>query len=285
MGATTAPLSLFAGCLAGRTYKTKLNVSYMRLITLNIWGGKLLEPLLEFVKTHAKDTDIFCFQEMSSFASDVPPVYSIYRTDTMTDFTNALPEFRAYFDPFQEINRSNEPNMDQGKFSLGNAIFIRSDIKVNHNGHIFIHKHKNAWTGDPEPLPRNLQHIHISNGNQDYTIANFHGLRIKDYGKGDHPGRLEQSKNIIEFLETVSGKKVLVGDMNLNPDTESMKILEQGMINLIKEHGITSTRSRFYEKPGKFADYILVSLDVRVKKFTFMRDEVSDHLPLLLEFD
>ena len=257
----------------------------MSLITLNIWGGKLLELLLEFVKTQAKNTDIFCFQEMSSFASDVPPVYSIYRTDTMTDFTNALPEFQVYFDPFQEINRSNEPNIGQGNFSLGNAIFIRKDIKVNHNGYIFIHRHKNAWTGDPEPLPRNLQHIHISNSSKNYTIANFHGLRIRDYGKGDHPSRLEQSKNIIEFIKTVSGKKVLVGDMNLNPDTESMKILEQGMINLIKEHGATSTRSRFYEKPGKFADYILASPDVRVKKFTVMQNEVSDHLPLLLEFD
>ena len=36
----------------------------MKLITLNTWGGKLLNPLLEFVRKYSQDVDIFCFQEM-----------------------------------------------------------------------------------------------------------------------------------------------------------------------------------------------------------------------------
>ena len=34
----------------------------MKLITLNIWGGYIKEPLLKFIATH-QDIDIFCFQE------------------------------------------------------------------------------------------------------------------------------------------------------------------------------------------------------------------------------
>ncbi len=57
------------------------------------------------------------------------------------------------------------------------------------------------------------------------------------------------------------------------------------MRNLIKEHGITSTRSHHYTKPVKFADYAIVSKDLDVIKFEVLQDPVSDHLPLLLEFN
>ncbi len=36
----------------------------MKIITLNIWGGKVFEPLMNFFKEHAEDTDIFCLQEV-----------------------------------------------------------------------------------------------------------------------------------------------------------------------------------------------------------------------------
>ena len=35
----------------------------MKLITLNIWGGHVLEPLLNFMVSH-HDVDIFCLQEV-----------------------------------------------------------------------------------------------------------------------------------------------------------------------------------------------------------------------------
>ncbi|MGL6035657.1 MAG: hypothetical protein ACRC0B_00600 [Legionella sp.] len=35
----------------------------MKLITLNIWGGYIRNPLLEFIHEH-KDIDIFCLQEV-----------------------------------------------------------------------------------------------------------------------------------------------------------------------------------------------------------------------------
>jgi endonuclease/exonuclease/phosphatase family metal-dependent hydrolase len=82
----------------------------------------------------------------------------------------------------------------------------------------------------------------------------------------------------------VPPSRILCGDFNLLPNTDSLTILEQGMRNLIKEYPVTSTRSRFYEKPDKFADYILVSPEVVVEDFQVLDEAVSDHLPLLLEF-
>ena len=56
------------------------------------------------------------------------------------------------------------------------------------------------------------------------------------------------------------------------------------MRNLIKENNITSTRSSHYEKDVKFADYILVSRDIKIRTFEVLKDIVSDHLPLFLDF-
>lgn len=56
------------------------------------------------------------------------------------------------------------------------------------------------------------------------------------------------------------------------------------MNNLVKEYKVTSTRTSYYPKQEKFADYIFTSPDVAVKSFAVLQDEVSDHSPLLVEF-
>jgi len=62
-------------------------------------------------------------------------------------------------------------------------------------------------------------------------------------------------------------------------------MLETSMRNLVKEYKVATTRSHFYAKEHKFADYILVSSEIDVKKFEVIQEVVSDHLPLILEFD
>lgn len=117
------------------------------------------------------------------------------------------------------------------------------------------------------------------------TLINFHGL-WNGHGKLDTEDRLKQSLKVRKFLDGLNAKRsVLMGDFNLLPDTESLAILEKGMKNLIKDYGITSTRSHYYKKEIKFADYALVSPDINIKKFEVLQDTVSDHLPLLLEFN
>ncbi len=57
------------------------------------------------------------------------------------------------------------------------------------------------------------------------------------------------------------------------------------MRNLNSEYHITSTRSSLYTKEIKFADYILVSPEIEIINLQALKEEVSDHLPLELEFN
>ena len=88
-----------------------------------------------------------------------------------------------------------------------------------------------------------------------------------------------------------------MGDLNLNPDTESIRMIEEaGYRNLIAKHDIKTTRGEMNRKlhpewaGGKygyqeFADYTFVSKKVSVTGFEVPEAEVSDHLPMILEID
>ena len=57
-----------------------------------------------------------------------------------------------------------------------------------------------------------------------------------------------------------------------------------GLYDLVAATGVAGTRTSFYAKPGRFADYMLVNAAVPVRRFEVVSaPEVSDHCPLLLE--
>lgn len=269
----------------------------MKLETLNIWGGRVYEPLTQHIKHQSHQVDIFCFQEVyhtplqriytreitddsgsSPVANEIPARADIYQR-----IVDVLPDFKGYY-------RSAQRGLDyKGRVDyelyFGLAMFLRNGIDVKEEGEIFVYRHKDSEVeGDHTSLGRNLQYVQFNKDGQEFTVANLHGL-WNGGGKGDAPERLEQSKKVKAFLERIEGPKILCGDFNLLPTTESITILEQGMRNLVKDYSITSTRSEFYTKPEKFADYILVSPEVEVRDFRVIQDPVSDHLPLFLEFN
>jgi endonuclease/exonuclease/phosphatase (EEP) superfamily protein YafD len=127
-----------------------------------------------------------------------------------------------------------------------------------------------------------MQWIRVRGG---ITIAHVHGLWVAGT-KDDTPERIEQSQNINAILNRMRGEKILIGDFNLNPDTKSIKLLEGNMRNLVREYGITTTRSELSKaSKGKFADYAFVSAGVKLRKFSVLSAIVSDHLPLCLEIE
>lgn len=128
-----------------------------------------------------------------------------------------------------------------------------------------------------------MQIVTIKVNGKKILIGNLHGFWMP-ISKKDSTHRISQSNNIKQVFDSFKGPRILCGDFNLHPQTKSIKLLEENMKNLIVEHGITSTRSKFHRRKQKFVDYIMVSDDVGVNKFEVMNENVSDHLPLMLEF-
>ena len=243
-------------------------------MTLNIWGGQVFEPLMDFFKKHQEDTDIFCLQEVFN---NPPQIKSRVQTksakeDIYKDIAEVLKDFDGHMAPTQD-----------GEESL--CMFVKKKFGVQEIADHFVYRWRNAMEGnDASTYGINVQYAKFSKDKKNYMVCNLHGHWTPNF-KGDNPARLEQSENIKKLLDNFEGAKILCGDFNVVPDTKSMEILETSMRNLVKEYKVTTTRSHFYTKEHKFADYILVSPEIQVKKFEVIQDVVSDHLPLMLEFD
>jgi endonuclease/exonuclease/phosphatase family metal-dependent hydrolase len=250
----------------------------MKIISLNTWGGKIFEPLIVFLKDNASDTDIFCFQEVLAGGSGQTSrgeMKSLYE-----DISNILINHLGYFSEYGEggYYSENSKNLD---FKYGIAIFVKKEHRQSFVEGITLYDSGKKWT---DYNGRFAAGASIAVNVLDFTIINVHGL-WQGGGKKDTEARLEQSKRIINLASKIKERKIICGDFNLKPDTESIKILEQSTINLVKKFGITSTRSSLYTKPERFADCILVSSNIKVNHFEVLKDEVSDHLPLLLKYE
>ncbi|MGV8168513.1 MAG: endonuclease/exonuclease/phosphatase family protein [Candidatus Nanoarchaeia archaeon] len=253
----------------------------MKLISLNIWGGHEFEALMTFVKEQSKDTDIFCFQEIFDTPTERKIVEKEYRANILSELNSALQEYNIYYVPTHENWGIMEPA--DFEISFGVAMFIKKNIAVKKMETKFIFGDYNIKVNGSHP--RCLQHIQIISSGKEYNILQFHGLWGKGMKKIDNEHRIMQSTKVKEFMDKIKGKKILCGDFNLNPDTESISILEQNMINLIKDKKIVSTRSnKHYEKPTRYADYTIVSPDVEVESFEVPQMDISDHLPMILKF-
>ncbi len=238
-------------------------------MTLNIWGGHIRIPLLDFIKSH-QDIDIFCFQEVYHKSrykiSDDDRDVSL---DIFSELQELLPEHHGFFRPVIENG-------------YGIGMFVKKKIEVLEEGDISIHENPD-YPGHGPTHSRNLQWLKYRLNDATFFILNVHGL-WNGRGKTDTPERIAQSQRIREFMNSLNAPIILCGDFNLRPDTESVKILTKDMNNLIQMHGITSTRTPFYPKEEKYADYVFTSPNINVNTFEVLKDEVSDHSPLLLHF-
>jgi len=250
----------------------------MKLITLNTWAGRLKEPLDTFLKNKMSDTDIFCFQEIFNDLDEETPTDPYVNHEEgnrhiLKEINEILVDFDMYFCPVVEN-------------TYGIAIFLKKDYEVVGSGEVMLYENS---TFDPNnennDHTRKMQWVHIKHGRKDAMIMNVHG-HWDPTGKSDNANRIEQSKVLVDFIKN-SGPvpKILVGDFNLLPDSQSIKMIEGHFTNLISKYKIPTTRTSLYTGDDKHADYVFVSDEVLVEGFEALPDVVSDHVPLALQFD
>lgn len=259
----------------------------MKIIFLNIWGGKVYGPLMEFLRPTPADTDFFCFQEVFDSPEQNRTVSWGGRADIFRSLCDALPDFTPHYSiamhDFDGDHATDFP------LSHGIAIFARNNITIASHGDFLIAGEQWHGPGTSKIFPHKLQYLRFEKDGRPYTLAHLHGVAVPG-DKRDTPERLAQSQKIVDFLASERRENILGGDFNLMPDSESIHMIERAnMRNLIAECNIKDTRGAIahaqYHGSNRqhFADFAFVSPGVRVASFIVPKVEISDHLPLVLE--
>lgn len=228
----------------------------MKVIFFNTWNANIRDGITEFIKEHCRDTDIFCLQEVFE--------------DNKIIYDNLLPNYQNFFAD-KYLNKKN---------AYAQATYVHTEYTVLSSQIMF------------ENLPDSGLGLYtcITRGSKSIHVLNFHGIGHPG-DKLDNPGRVAVSKRIIDFFKDKQGPKIIGGDFNILPDTKSIDMfVEKGFRDLIKDFAIPATRNQlawkqYPETKQYYSDYVFVSPDIKINDFSVPNIEISDHLPLIVDFE
>ena len=265
----------------------------MQIMCLNGWGGKLYDRLLPYLATTAPD--ILCLQEVVH-SPQTSKDWLTYRdgahvlpqrANLFRDVCRSLPDHAAMFCPAAQgvLWDGDVPIPSQ----WGLATFVHGSIPIIGQVQGFVHKDyvPDGYGDHPRSRSAHGVRLYDHDHGRSVSVTHMHGLRDLA-GKLDTPERATQARGLLDLSRQVSGPGDLVvvcGDFNVEPESETIRILmAAGLTELVTARGFPGTRTSRYEKPGQFADYMLVSEEDQVRGFDVVRKpEVSDHCPLVLD--
>lgn len=134
--------------------------------------------------------------------------------------------------------------------------------------------------------PRALERVILNIENSQVQIINIHG--IWNEGKKGNEQTIKQCQFVLEEALKRNLPTIITGDFNLNLSTESIRIINEKFINLIDVYGIKTTRpivNDGLDIGNSVDDYIFVNDMIKVNNFEVLESDVSDHYPLILDFD
>jgi len=252
----------------------------IKFVSLNLWiGGVLFEGIVDFLKE--QDADIVVLQEVQQSEDTTLPVQ--YRS------LSALRAELGY--PYNDFAQILTDEFPWGNIPSGNAVL--SKYPITSSRVVYFDNEERAATPrmpfDPESwpvTPRALQHVTIEAQDKVMNILNLQGVWDLD---GDHvsPQR-EKMRDVI--LQTAAGKShvIIAGDTNAKVSNPVMQDIEKEYINVFGDTLKTTFNMRRKDNPGyatAVVDLIYTSHDIKTVKADCPDVDISDHLPLVAEFE
>lgn len=263
----------------------------MKILSLNVALFETNNAKLSKFLTDQK-LDIICLQEVaSSFSKTIKEDF--LSKDCIDQATTKLKY--SFFAPTWEVKDFHQKKFHQKEvfsFDFGGFLksgnYIKSKFKILKKANIFF-GNKNIkvtdWSTWPQIQSKAIQLVDLLLPNsKKLRVLNYHGIWTKE--KIGNKETLAACQKINELAIEVDFPSIIVGDFNLFPDTESMKVFKD-FTSLVDQHNIQTTRPKSNELSHlkrNVVDYIFVSKGVKINSFEVLDTDVSDHLPLILDF-
>jgi endonuclease/exonuclease/phosphatase family metal-dependent hydrolase len=277
-----------------------------KTLQLNTWCGRSNSFAEDFMMLMQEQPDIITLQEVLEEYSNNTTRTSFNSIPNMSGWLhqNFWDEYEFYYSPRvsswppYSIYAADHPGTTEKTTygHWGNMVMWRRDkfSMLTATTKFILGTHDSFDHVDHKTIPVNIQGVVLRDKDGiDLLIGNIHGwYGGRSYGKGDSEERIKQSHEIVTFLKSfqhVSGI-ILAGDLNIRPQTESLRIIEEEIgDNVITKFNIATTRTELYgiEKRNlePHANYVFV--DNRLKTYSCVVDpgnSVSDHAPIFVRF-
>lgn len=205
-----------------------------------------------------------------------------------------LEHFKANLSGFEYVGVGRDDGKEAGEFT---AIFYDTDkFKVLEEDTFWLSETpEKVSVGWDAALPRVCTYAKLSdkNSGENFWVFNTHFDHIGE------KARQESAKLILEKIEELNSENlpvILMGDFNLEPETESIKMLASAMndsreVSTKVSFGPEGTFNgfEFHEPASRRIDYIFTSKgDIEVLKYGVLTDSKdfkfpSDHFPVFVE--
>ncbi|HLD19848.1 MAG TPA: endonuclease/exonuclease/phosphatase family protein [Patescibacteria group bacterium] len=253
----------------------------MKIIQLNIWGGRYVKEAVAFFKQEC--ADIICLQEVTSGIFTKAESADVAGSDVYEYVKKEL----GYDGVFEKCFSA---EIDGKVSHRGNAIFSRYSLKdvytefydypftrfdMNMEGREYAHTQ-----------PQNFISAHITTPIGELRVMCTHMAwsRVCE----DTERRIGQTRKIMAYLESVPDEPtILCGDFNIHPQSESLRIFKSYFANpgegSIKNTLNPSVHPVFFngDHPnGLTVDYILTH-GLNIEFIHSPVFTISDHLPVV----
>jgi len=242
----------------------------MKIMSLNIWQGRLECVLLKHLEKSG--VDFACMQEAVQYNGQSLGLISSY-----PKIGNSLGLDEQFF------SKLISSKLGDKELAFGNVIY--SNTPFTQTSTVFTRgEYKNDFDFDKDDYNiRAFQHVQLEVNGKKLNLLNHHGHHIDSHKLGDGK-TMRQVKQIIDYMKHLEGSVILCGDFNLSPDSDSIKLIDENLVNLAVQHKLKTTRSKLTYK-NEVCDYIFASHDVKVNSFVMDDTIISDHNALILDFD
>lgn len=266
----------------------------MKLISLNVAIFEANNDSIENFLQEQKP-DILCFQEVTKKIDESANINFVSKSS----IDMAAKKLRyGFFNPItalKDFQANNFHKKDNYIFDFGGFIemgnYIKTKFKIAKKEHIFVKGNGKIkitnWTDFPKKFCNGFQIADLElPKRKKLRIINYHGIWSKEK-VGNNETKIA-CKKILNEAKKVQYPTIIAGDFNLFPNTPSMQVFYKDFISLVDEHRISTTRPKHNELSHlerNIVDYILVSKNVKIASFEVKNTDISDHLPLILDFE
>lgn len=252
----------------------------LKFLQVNIFRGKFLEELLEFIKK--LDPDIIAMQEISSGDTNL---YKDKKAN-LFELIKGRIGYNGVFHSDTSLSSSPSSRFGNGVFSKW-PIVSSKPVPLATFRPLTLDEFNNNTDDVWAKLSRHMLDATVDMGGEKIHAISVHGRRIAP--PVDDPENTRQAHIMADYLKSLGEEPFIVGgDFNVPPETEVIKLVSEVSNNLMVGSGIKQTlnpREHILGDHGFLVDYVFTSKHFEKISLEVPWVTVSDHLPIIVELE